>query len=273
MLENVNSEQTNCIYRTLASLRLIGFCGAVLLLAGQITTPVRQLAWEPKMVGWPNITIQESNRLLREGLLLGIVGGLRSLTANFVWLQSYLHWEKKDLSRTEAKMRMALLIDSRSVHFWQSAARIMAYDFPHWAIRELQRAGPVDPQMKLYLQRKYALQALDILQQGLRYHPEAVALYNDLGMIHYQCLQDPEGAAEVYGYACYQPGAPWYYARLRGEMLKHAGKPKAALEWYKKIYPQLPEDVPAAQKKVVGERIKALEKELFAHQSPGGNGG
>lgn len=165
-------------------------------------------------------------------------------------------------------MRMALLIDSRSVHFWQATARITAHDFPHWAIRDQQKAGPIDPQMKLFLQRKYALQALDILQQGLRYHPTAVELYNDVGMILYQCLQDPAGAAEIYGYASFQPGAPWYYARLRGEMLKRAGKPQAALEWYRKIHPHLPADVPAAQKKVVGERIEALEKELAASQVP-----
>ena len=58
------------------------------------------------------------------------------------------------------------------------------------------------------------------------------------------------------------PGAPYYAARIHGELLQAMGRPQEALHWLREILPGLPDNDPAARREVVLERIRALEEEL-----------
>ena len=62
--------------------------------------------------------------------------------------------------------------------------------------------------------------------------------------------------------AAEQPGAPYYAARIYGELLRELGRPAEALAWLRQILPALPADDPAARRDVVVQRIKLLEVEV-----------
>ena len=80
--------------------------------------------------------------------------------------------------------------------------------------------------------------------------------------IRLRALGDRAGAADFFRQAAEQPGAPYYAARIHGELLRELGRPVEALAWLRKILPALPADDPAAQREVVLERIKGLEQEV-----------
>jgi alkylated DNA nucleotide flippase Atl1 len=71
-----------------------------------------------------------------------------------------------------------------------------------------------------------------------------------------------ESAAACYRQAAELPGAPYYAARIHGELLRELGRPAEALAWLRRVAEKLPGDDPTARREVVLERIRALEQEV-----------
>ena len=82
------------------------------------------------------------------------------------------------------------------------------------------------------------------------------------GNIELNRLDDLAGAAESYRRAWEQPNAPYYAARLHGELLRRLGRKPAALEWLRGLHPQLPPGDESAGADLVLARIRRLEREL-----------
>ncbi|MDX2111948.1 MAG: hypothetical protein SFY80_17100 [Verrucomicrobiota bacterium] len=235
---------------------------AVLYGAGWLLSPLEQRAWQPELVGWPTLKASETRALTEQGVLLGLVGGLRALTANIIWLQSSLSWEEHDIAATDRGMQLALIVDSRPFLNWRNAAMIMAFDIPHWRIAELSATLPNRDQLVREIRHVQGARALALLERGKVYHPNNCELYALAALIHHQVLDDEERAASIYGYASTLPNAPYYLARIRGELLREMGKYDEAYAWYRAVYESLPNGDPAAQKHIVLQRLRSLETVL-----------
>jgi tetratricopeptide (TPR) repeat protein len=107
-----------------------------------------------------------------------------------------------------------------------------------------------------------AQQALRFLEQGRRWHGADPAFFIEMGNIHLRRLGDGESAARCYRQAAEQSGAPYYAARIHGELLRELGRPAEALAWLRQVVDTLPANDPAARREVVEERIRALEREV-----------
>ena len=198
--------------------------------------------------------------LAGQGGSLAVMGGMRSMVASGFWLRTNLAWERCDQAGTTALLDLTVAADERPLYFWLNGARMLAYDFPEWRLG----AAPVPQAVRQRVIEEQARVALGFLERGLRWHGPAAELFIEMANIHLRQLGDLRNAARCYRLAAERPGAPYYAARIHGELLQAMGRPREALHWLREILPGLPGDDPAARREVVLERIAVLERELGA---------
>ena len=195
--------------------------------------------------------------LAGRGGVLAVLGGLRSTVAGGFWLKANLAWERRDAAATAEMIALTVAADERPAYFWLNGARMLAYDLPEW---QLKAGAPAAVRQRAVAEG--AQQALRFLEQGRRWHGADPEFFIEMGNIHLQRLGDGEGAARCYRQAAELPGAPYYAARIHGELLRELGRPAEALVWLRQVVAKLPADDPAARRAVVEERIRALEREV-----------
>lgn len=104
-------------------------------------------------------------------------------------------------------------------------------------------------------------QAFELLDQALEFHPDRAKLYLEKGQIYLNRLKDDANAAMWFLRASEQDDAPYYAARIYGQLLRNQGLDEEAYLFLTDLYDQLP-NVPFAQKNIILERIRNLENDL-----------
>jgi len=186
--------------------------------------------------------------------LLGVLGGMRAAVAGGLWLRTNQAWEQRDPAGTVALLHLTVAADDRPLYFWLNGARMLAYDIPLWSNVA---ARPEAARRKAV--REGVAAAQTFLEAGLSAHPQSSEILIEMANIQLRAGANPEAAAALSRRAAEQPGAPYYAARIHGELLRELGRSEEALVWLKTILPGLPADDPAAARAVVEQRIKALE--------------
>lgn len=186
--------------------------------------------------------------------LLGLLGGMRAAVAGGLWLRTNQAWERHDAAETATLLRLTVAADDRPLYFWLNGARMLAYDVPSWA------DAPGRPEAaRRQAAVEGAVVAQAFLEAGLVAHPRSPEILVEMATIQLRVAGDREAAAALFRLAAEQPGAPYYAARIHGELLRELGRTEEALAWLRRILPGLPSDDPAAARGVVEQRIKALE--------------
>jgi tetratricopeptide (TPR) repeat protein len=232
-----------------------------LLLLGLLTRPIEAPAWRIVKAGQPEMQLDEIEGALGQGLVVGVLGGFRAILADFLWLRTNLVWEHRDRAKLDAMIRLVTTLDPRPEFFWLNGSRMIAYDVPHWRIREEGGYAAVSEARQKVLDREQAEQAFELLDRALEFHPDAAKLYIEKAQIYLNRLKDDAQAAEWFLKGSQQPDAPYYAARIYAQLLRKMGKNKEAYDFLRDLYQQLP-DVPYAQKDVILERIRELENTL-----------
>ena len=235
---------------------------AGLLLTGMVTAPWEAPAWKQMRAREPALNLRGLEGAWGQGLMLGLLGGFRSITADFLWLQTNQAWEEQDLPRTQTLIGMITTVDPRPVYFWVNGARMIAYDMPQWRIEAAGGARVVPASVQRRIDEQQASVALQLLQRGLGFHPDNPALLIEIAMIYERRLGDVAASAEYFHRAALAPGAPPYAARIYGELLKRMGRDREAYAWLCEEYPKLDAADPGAMADLVLERIRLLEKKL-----------
>jgi len=174
----------------------------------------------------------------------------------------YAQWEKRDLPGTETLLHSVNAIDPRPVYFWLNGARILAYDFPAWRIAAAGGYDAVAPGVQARIIHEQALAGLRQIATAMTFHPQSPDLWVERANLELNRLGNLEAAAASYRRASELPGAPYYVARLHGEVLRRAGRKAEALAWLAQLHPSLPAGVPGAAADLVLSRIRELEHEL-----------
>jgi tetratricopeptide (TPR) repeat protein len=197
-----------------------------------------------------------------QGGALALLGGMRLMLASGCWLQTNLAWEKRDLAGTIKLIDLTGAADERPLYFWLNGARILANDMPEWRM-----TGVAPKAYRAVANEEQAQLALRFLEKGLRWHGADAAIYVEMANIHLRRRGDVEAAAHFYRLAAEQPGAPYYAARIHGELLRELHRPAEALRWLRQTLPTLPKDDPRAARDLVEARIRALEREMAKDDS------
>lgn len=249
----------------------------VLALAGVVTRPLENPAWVIVRAEQPALRLESIQGALGQGVTAGLLGGFRAIVADFFWIRANVGWADSDLPATQTLIKLVTTIDPRPQFFWINGANIIAYDMPHWRIIEAGGYEVVPESEQRRFDREQAALALRLLKEGFVYHPHAVALYVCQANIQLNRSKDIAAAAESYRLAALQPGAPYFAARVYGELLRRMGRKQEAYLWLKQLYPTLPKasdlgraspaQIEMAMADIVLGRIRELEKELHIPES------
>ncbi|MEM1222475.1 MAG: tetratricopeptide repeat protein [Verrucomicrobiota bacterium] len=234
----------------------------VLFIVGVLSRPIEAPAWQQVKSAQPEMNLDAIEESLGQGLVLGILGGFRTLLANFLWIQANVVWEQHDRVELNAMIRLVTTLDPRPDFFWLNSARMIAYDVPTWRIREEGGFDRVPETRQQAIDLEQAEQAFALLQDALEYHPENPRIYLDFAQIYLNRLKDNENAAKWYLKASKLPDAPFYAARIYAELLKRMGRNEEAYAFLRELHAQLPDDNPFAHKPIILERIRDLETKL-----------
>lgn len=243
-------------------LRAVLLTLALLLVVGALTRPIEAPAWKEVRSGQPELNLAGMEGALGQGIIVGMLGGFRSIMADFLWIQTNSVWERRERAKLDSMIRLVTSIDPRPEFFWTNGARMLAYDVPHWRIREEGGHQEVPEWRKEEIAREQAEQAFALIRRGLEFHPDNPKLFLEIGQIYLNRLEDPAQAAPWFLRASEQPDAPYFAARIYAELLRRQGKDAQAYEFLKGLHSRLPDDDPYAHKGIILERIRELEETL-----------
>ena len=169
-------------------------------------------------------------------LLLGILGGLRTVVADLTWIRSYVLWERRDRAGCEALMRAACALDPHSRYFWENTGYAVGFDLAHWEIRK--RGGyakvPAETQERLF--KAYARRGIEILEEGRGHAKITTPLVLCAAQLAEIKLKDHRLAASYYQTAAEAPDAPWYAARICAQTLWEDGRREEAYGWLRQYW-------------------------------------
>ena len=235
---------------------------AGLLAAGLATGPLQGYAWGAVRARTPELNLKDFNSALGQGLVLGLLGGFRTIMADFMWITGYTNWEKRIRPETEAMVNLTTLLDPESVYFWSEGARIIGKDIPAWRGEAAEKAGQLTPAEELAIRREQGDRAQSLLDRGLANHPNNVTLLQDKAQIYEINMHEPAASIEFYREAANAPGAPYFLARVYAEILAKYGHVREAYDYLRGVYPTLPLKSPAAAKGMVWEQLREWEDQL-----------
>jgi len=250
----VHSLQGSCCPR----LRVFGWMLLGLICLGVLTRPFEASAWQALQTRQPAMPPNALRPALGQGLVVAVLGGFRTVIADFVWIRINTIWERRDRVTLDAMLRLVTTLSPQTELFWINSARMLAYDVPHWRIREEGGYDQVPQSRQRAIDREQAEQAFVLLQGAREIHPNSARLYLETGQIYLNRLQDEVNAARWFLLASQQPGAPYYAARIYAELLRRQGKQVEAYNYLRHLYRHLP-DSPYAQKPIIFDRIRELE--------------
>ncbi|MEM7673665.1 MAG: tetratricopeptide repeat protein [Verrucomicrobiota bacterium] len=243
--------------------RWFGITG-VIFIASSILQYLRPQ--EPLVIGSHPAFVSIDRSILEDyagsGLVFGILGGFRTITANIVWLRMNEAWEDRNLAETEALIRLALLIDPRPEVFWRTGAHTIGFDMPVWRIRSSGGESVVNLGIQNSIRREQMFKAIELLKQGASLYPDNPTFPIEIGKVYLNSALDFEMTIQYFKQAWEMPNAPFYIGRLLARVMETAGRPHEALEVLREDLKKLPEDDPEAYIDIVRMRIAELELKL-----------
>lgn len=190
---------------------------AVLLLAGAglATSPLEKSSWSYVKTTMPEITAESLSETAGTGLVLGTIGGFRTVLADIAWLRAYHFWSERELQNCESLMALSRTLDPQNYFFWENSINYVAFDFPSWIIQA--RGGArVSEKVQAEIHRKAYESALGLIAQMAKRFPgegKVYALAAQVTMIKTSLIYgkpDFERALEFYKLAIESRRSPWF---------------------------------------------------------------
>jgi|GEM_PF-5511620 len=217
--------------------------------AGIITIPLRSELEPPR---------QDLGDLegMGQSVLIGSLGGLRALAADFLWLQTNYYWQQKNHGLTETTAMAVTRLQPDFPYFWIEASRMIVYDMPVWRFGE-RRSPPKSVEKRI--RREQAESGLKLLSEAAEFIPDSPAIPAEKARIYWTVLDDPEKAQEYYKIAYEKPFQTALYARLRALILLDLGRKQEALDWSRKVLSDMNPDQNPVQYAILEEYVRDME--------------
>ena len=180
---------------------------------------------------------------------LAALSGFRTLVADLLWIDAHTAWERVEYGRMNLIFQTVTTLAPHNVNFWEMSAWHMAYNASVAAMEDRKEPKLV---IRKKHQHEYFLLGKDYLEQGIVNNPSSYLLYQNLGNIYRDKLDDHWNAFRCYDKAKDMPGAPTYEKRFAAyELSKCPGQEFQAWVRLRTLYDLGPQ-----------ERLPTLEKDL-----------
>jgi hypothetical protein len=142
---------------------------------------------------------------------IAALSGYRAVVADYMWIEAYTAWSRTEWGRMKLLLDTTTALQPRAVTFWDQAAWHMA-----WNAATNARENRQEPRRTLREKaaRDYIRLGEQYLLEGLKYNPNSAALWETLGRLHIEKMNDPCRAAHDYAMAAKQPGAFPFMGRV-----------------------------------------------------------
>jgi hypothetical protein len=208
----------------------------VLLLFGAIRVPIEvRLNEEHRAAFFHGAKL---NLSLREQIgqlaFLAALGGFRALVADGLWIQAHIDWTRTQWGKMLFLFNNVTALQPRNLMFWEMSAWHMAYNASAYAIQDT-----TQPRMALRLknQHEYFLVGKGLLERGIENNPDRYNLYEALGTLLKDKLQDHLNASIQFQKASKFPDSPTYDERFAAYELSYCpGREQQAYEWLLRLY-------------------------------------
>jgi hypothetical protein len=206
--------------------------------------------WAPCKVVWEQHIAREQDALryrgvtmtrqlrdqLGQGLTIGVLSGMRSVVADFVWLNVTTEWMNNQWFRVGAYINLCTTLQPRAPIFWDMGGWHLAWNA---STNAEQDPTQPDPMRRLKASRFWIEKGLEIYKRGIENNPTYWKLWSDTAMLYQQRLKDYPHAAYYYQRASEIPGAPVYLERFPAIMYGLAGDDRAAYASWKALWERL----------------------------------
>ena len=98
-----------------SGIRRFSDCGGIfifavlyLLLGGIALSPLESKVWEPVAASQPTLKLDKLGQAAGQGVILGVLGGMRALTADMIWIKRHQMWREKNYAGTVALIYMTV---------------------------------------------------------------------------------------------------------------------------------------------------------------------
>jgi hypothetical protein len=241
----------------------------VALLLG-LWAPVK-IVWEQRIAheqdllrfGGAPMTLQLRDQL-SQGLTIGVLAGMRSVVADFIWLEVTSAWMTQDWWEMGGYINACTALQPRAPVFWDMGGWHLAWNASVDALHD-----PTQPNdlRRLKASRYWVDRGLDIYKRGLENNPTYWRLWMSTAMLYDQRLRDYKTASYYYQKASEQPGAPAYLERAPIEMYDkaHLNDPEGEYAGWKDLWFRLTPDQKAQKAHaadLIESKMRALEQKL-----------
>lgn len=242
--------------------------GALLLLAGTglATVPLEKPAWNYVRTTMPELSAESLSGTAGTGVILGTVGGFRTVLADIAWLRAYHFWSERELQNCESLMALARTLDPQNYFFWENSINYVAFDFPSWIIAA--RGGArVSEKVQSEIHRKAYESALEIIRRmGKRFPGEGkvFALAAQVTMIKTSLIYgkpDFDRALSFYKKAIESRRTPWFcfLSYVNIVRLHFPERIPATREYFEKMRERTQN---RSRKQIISEALEELELPL-----------
>lgn len=190
---------------------------AILLLAGAgfATTPFEKASWNYVKTTMPELSAESLSETAGTGIVLGTIGGFRTVLADIAWLRAYHFWSERQLQNCESLMALSRTLDPQNYFFWEHSINYVAFDFPSWIIMD-RGASRVSEKVQSEIHRKAYEAALGIIAQMEKRFPgegKVFALAAQVTLIKTSLIYgqpDFDHALDFYKKAIESRRTPWF---------------------------------------------------------------
>ena len=207
--------------------------------------------WAPCKIVWEQNIERQQNEMrykgvvmtrqlrdeLSQGLTIGVLAGMRSIVADFIWIDVTVAWEKYQWFKMDSLINLCTSLQPRSVTFWDYGGWQLAWNVSIAA--KLDVVKEPNEMRRLHDQQFWIMKGLDVFKRGIENNPESYELWERTGQLYEQRLKDYRQAAHYYARASELPGAPVYLERFQATMLQDGGYNQEALDAWKALWNKL----------------------------------
>ncbi len=222
---------------------------AMFVIASVIVAPIK------KSLAKKSVSIESLQTSLGGGSLFAVLGGYKSLVADFVWIKSYINWEKRNIAKCVSAIEMATQIDPEMTMFWVQGSRIIAFDIPHWLWDKIPEKNRTEDKLNFFKKRQ-GLEAIAFVNKALKMFPNNYELLIQKGQIAI-AIDDYLLAQECF-YKATTVNDGFYARRIYASLLAKNGDLKKSIYVLKTVLRETEKDNPV--RTAIIKEIDVLEK-------------
>ena len=217
--------------RNFIAILMLAFAGAVLL------PWERELQRDSQAAHFRTAPL---NLSLREQIgqsgFLAALSGFRAPLAAFLWIDAHSAWEKTEWGRMAGLFNTVTTLQPHTLLYWDIAAWHMAWNASIAALQDTKQQSEV---LRERARRQYIELGRDFLERGIKNNPDNYLLYDRLGILLRDKVEDHSAAADAFAKAASFPDAPSYIGRFAAyEMAKVPGREREAYQRLLTLYHQ-----------------------------------